>query len=123
MVNAAVSDIVEGVYYTIVNGQAPVTVVSNNIRRDLVTPLLRLESAIASDWSRDTSIHYVTIQFSAQQAFDFSKELDEKVSIGSPLRFPECRVFNRETYVDCENCHVSSYTNYEVTYACSDTVF
>jgi hypothetical protein len=200
VVSSAVSDIIEGVYYTMVNGQAPVTVVSDNIRAtimrsavsslvdakitppatteetaygaklpsftfvgssaatcntgsgyvqmallslgnnpfpgssDVNTNVLRLESSTATPARRladtytatsrtealdFTPTYYVTMEFNSKQNYNFTKDLDEKVLIGSPLRFPECKKYVDGVYVDCENCHVSSYTDFEVTYACS----
>jgi hypothetical protein len=196
VVSNAVSNIIEGVYYTMVNGQAPVNVVSDNIRATVlrspvsslvnakITPpatteetaygaklpsftfvgssaakcntgsgyvqlallswgnnpfpgssgvntnVLRLESSTAtparrlSTTSRTEELDFtptynVTMAFNAKQTFDFTADPDDKVLIGSTLRFPKCKTYVGGVYVDCENCHVASYTNFEVTYACS----
>lgn len=66
----------------------------------------------------------VTLQFSRKIEFNFSAtaDLSLKSSRGRALNYtlPACTVYNGVKYVPCKGCNISTFTNYNVTYACYD---
>lgn len=66
-------------------------------------------------------VYFVTLQFSKQQDFDFSIDLNNATEVRkNNVTFPDCRLFDGTQYIPCLGCNISSYTNTNVTYGCSD---
>ena len=64
----------------------------------------------------------LSIQYSARQNFNFTAGANyysDRKSV-SNYTVPACSVFDGEKYVPCDQCFISSYTNYNVTYSCYD---
>lgn len=71
---------------------------------------------ISNSSAMDAEIaYYVNIQFAQEQDFNES-------GTGDNFTFPLCSFFDSDTqtYTGCSGCNVSSYTNFNVTYACFD---
>ena len=70
----------------------------------------------------DVPVYTIALQFSSFQNFDFrfGAEGDVEYSSGTNFTFPVCKMYNGMEYVSCQGCNISSYTNYNVTYACFD---
>jgi hypothetical protein len=66
----------------------------------------------------------VTFQFSEKQNFNFSLDLLNGDAFIFPdnSTLPQCTVYDFESYdyAVCRSCNISSYTNYNVTFACVD---
>ena len=66
----------------------------------------------------------VTLQFSKKIDFNFSATVDLvlRSSQGKALNYtlPACTLYNGVSYVPCRGCNISSFTSYNVTYACYD---
>ena len=66
----------------------------------------------------------ITLQFSRKIDFNFSATVDLalKSKQGKALNYtlPACTLYNGVKYVPCRGCNISSFTNYNVTYACFD---
>lgn len=67
---------------------------------------------------------YITMQFSQIQFFNFSIDFfsDGPVRYPSNATMPSCNIFDPKTstYESCDRCNISSYNDYNVTYACAD---
>lgn len=64
-------------------------------------------------------LYFVTLQFNQPQDFDFSVDLTAQRQTTN-FTFPECSLFNGVENIRCSGCNISSYTNYNVTFGCSD---
>jgi hypothetical protein len=68
-----------------------------------------------------TVAYYIVNQFNEPQDFNFSISLADALIAHIPnFTFPECTLFDGTAYVPCKGCSISSYTNYNVTFACMD---
>eukprot|EP01032_Pedospumella_encystans_P015560 gene15560-17788_t len=68
-----------------------------------------------------TISYYIINQFNEPQDFNFSLSLADALVAQIPnFTFPECTLYDGEKYVPCQGCSVSTYTNYNVTFACTD---
>lgn len=105
----------------------------------IVTPIFRTEShahhdsqesrrltvSNYTDHSRVESLdfppaYYFTLQFTSEQNFDFSVDRYSAEAKKSNTTFPLCQLYDGTNYVPCDSCNIASYTNYNVTYGCSD---
>ena len=64
--------------------------------------------------------YYVILQFSSKQKLNLSIQAGPRR--GSNYSFPVCTLYSPSLakYVSCENCNISSYTNFNVTFGCYD---
>jgi hypothetical protein len=64
----------------------------------------------------------LAFQFSAIQDFNFSAALNYTGTVRSKSNFtiPACTRYNGVSYLPCNGCNLTSYTNYNVTYTCYD---
>ena len=64
----------------------------------------------------------LAFQFSAIQDFNFSAALNYTRTVKSKSNFtiPACTRYNGVSYLPCNGCNLTSYTNYNVTYTCYD---
>ena len=71
--------------------------------------------------SLDTNVHgarpvyFISLQFNAK--LDLNKT---KIDNTGNVTLPECREYVLNSYMQCSGCNISSYTEYNVTYACYD---
>eukprot|EP01032_Pedospumella_encystans_P018657 gene18657-21230_t len=64
--------------------------------------------------------YYIVVQLNEQHAFDRSHSISEATALGlTNFTFPECTNFDGSAYEACAGCSVSTYTDYNVTFACS----
>ena len=78
-------------------------------------------NSYAGPTNRSTIAYYIINQFNVPQDFNFSISLADALIMHIPnFTFPQCTLFDGESYVPCRGCSVSSYTNYNVTFACTD---
>ncbi|RYH22921.1 hypothetical protein EON65_18580, partial [archaeon] len=72
----------------------------------------------------DTTVnfgYFITLQFGSPQNFNFSISPEEAANLPpTNFTFPDCTFQDGEQYRPCTGCNVSSYTNYNVTYICTD---
>jgi hypothetical protein len=81
-------------------------------RRRLVEEDAKRALATAPDY-------YIVLQMNEKQAFDFRYTREEAQQQGlSNVTFPECRRYDGAHYVPCTGCEVSTYTDYNITFAC-----
>ena len=67
--------------------------------------------------------YYIALQFSSMQNFNFSAITGHSTATQRGLfnfTIPSCSLYNGAAYAACVGCSISSYTNYNVTYSCSD---
>ena len=98
------------------------------------TPIMRVSSTTGGSsrrrldlFSGDNEVaYYLTVQFSTVQDFNMSYTADDinqaralNVSLGNAT-FPECGYYEDGRYSSCGACNISTYTNYNVTFACYD---
>lgn len=68
-----------------------------------------------------TIAYYIVNQFSKPQNFNFSIPLEDILAMQLPnFTFPECTMYDGLEYTPCYGCNVSTYTNHNVTFACTD---
>jgi hypothetical protein len=81
----------------------------------------RLSESIAFNLS-SVPAYYISLQFLAVQDFNFTASSVYSKASTTKFNFtlPECTLYNGFTYVPCQGCYISSYTNYNVTYSCYD---
>jgi hypothetical protein len=81
-------------------------------RRRLVEEDAKRALATAPDY-------YIVLQMNEKQAFNFRYTREEAQQQGlSNVTFPECRHYDGAHYVPCTGCEVSTYTDYNITFAC-----
>jgi hypothetical protein len=84
----------------------------------------RKSRRLADFYNVSTSIpdYYVSMQFLAIQDFNYSLIFNYIAtdSTRSNFSLPACTVYNGLSYVPCQSCNISSFTNYNVTYSCYD---
>jgi hypothetical protein len=66
--------------------------------------------------------YYISLQFLSTQDFNFTAGslYSSTSAIKSNFSLPACTLYNGLSYVPCQGCNISSYTNYNVTYSCFD---
>jgi hypothetical protein len=62
---------------------------------------------------------YVVLQLNKKQDFDYTYTLEEATALGVNMTFPGCTNYDGSAYTACSGCEVSTYTDYNVTFACS----
>lgn len=64
--------------------------------------------------------YFVTLQFSTAQKFNLSIQGKTHYDKNLNVTLPACRLYNSVTakYVNCANCNISSYTQFNATFAC-----
>jgi hypothetical protein len=62
---------------------------------------------------------YVVLQLNKKQDFDYTYTLEEATALGVNMTFPGCTNYDGSAYTTCSGCEVSTYTDYNVTFACS----
>jgi hypothetical protein len=97
------------------------------------TPIVKKVATHAADYSSaavEDSIsisnntsgpkYFVTLQFSTVQKFNLSIQGKTHYDKNLNVTLPACRLYNSVTakYVNCANCNISSYTDYNATFAC-----
>jgi hypothetical protein len=95
----------------------------------LNSPTLRFSSSGAASMRRSLQdtvtigmdfvpAYYVTMQFSTPMSLNFTAQ---RMGQGmANITLPECAFYDGTAYTGCNGCNISSYTNYNVTYACYD---
>jgi hypothetical protein len=78
-------------------------------RRSLTAPNA---SALISD----SAAYFVTLQFTARLTLNFS----DYYSAFSNRTIPACQYYDGLEYIVCAGCNISTFTEYNVTYACYD---
>jgi hypothetical protein len=63
--------------------------------------------------------YYIVLQMNEKQAFDFRYSFEEAQALGLNVTFPQCTNYDGAEYTSCSGCEVSTYTDYNVTFACS----
>lgn len=105
----------------------------------VTTPLLKVTSysqpqstvrsrALASSYRRQnlsyTPSFYITLQFAQNQNFNFSDDFLVPNRTVFPINttIPVCQLYDIDSnsYVSCNECDISSYSNTNVTYGCKD---
>jgi hypothetical protein len=74
--------------------------------------IIRRELADAPDY-------YIVLQMNEKQAFDFRYSYEQAQALGLNVTFPQCTNYDGTEYTSCTGCEVSTYTDYNVTFACS----
>jgi hypothetical protein len=78
--------------------------------------LLHSSSVYLSDIKiSSTVVYYVVIQFSETQDFNFGINIDQVIT---NFTFPELTIMNDNSSTPWKGCKVSSYNNYNVSFAC-----
>ncbi|RYH18455.1 hypothetical protein EON65_27185, partial [archaeon] len=77
---------------------------------------------LSTSASNDESSGYtITLQFASSQAFNLSiSPEDARKHPPNNFTFPGCTFQDGEKYTACTGCNVSTYTNFNVTYLCTD---
>ena len=82
-----------------------------------------IKAANSSDHmgERNVPSHYITLQYSTEQNLDFSAQAGLHNGM-SNVTIPECVLYDSVSarYISCGDCNLSSYTNFNVTFACYD---
>jgi hypothetical protein len=84
-------------------------------------------SSTSSSSSSSSTAYYIVIQFERKQSFDRSVSIATAVSTyRENFTFPECMQYDVEggggsQISSCSGCSVSSYTDYNVTFACNSS--
>lgn len=102
-------------YYNSSQVQSPLLRFSGNFKRPKVSASVLQKTK-----------YYITLQFITQQSFNRTlinsilnnPSIDR--SLLSNVTFPKCSLYNGQEYVSCGNCDVYTYTNYNVTFKCTD---
>lgn len=79
-----------------------------------------LSAAEITNPANFTPAFYFTLQFSRKQEFDFSLDPNSIRAKTSNITFPFCRLYDGSKYVPCDSCNITSYTDYNVTYGCTN---
>jgi hypothetical protein len=61
--------------------------------------------------------YYISLQFSSPLTLNFTAQ---RLNGITNYTLPECTFYDGTEYTACEGCNISSYTDYNVTYACHD---
>jgi len=78
--------------------------------------LLHSNSVYLSDMkSSSTMDYYIVIQFSGTQDFNYGISIDQVIT---NFTFPELTIMNHNSSTPWKGCKVSSYNNYNVSFAC-----
>jgi hypothetical protein len=66
----------------------------------------------------------LTLQFSQDQSFNFSADWSSNPLLVYPdnTTLPQCAIYDESSsdFFSCKGCNITSYTNYNVTFGCSD---
>lgn len=101
--------------------------------RKIESPIVRYGASLSPTSTRKLSsidlpfsglpAYFLTFPF--QQPQDFNLSLTPKAIFErqNNFTFPDCQVFTGSEYVTCDNCNVSSYNNFYVTFSCFDIDF
>lgn len=70
--------------------------------------------------SSNTVDYYIVVQLNEKHSFDRSHTYSEAQSLGlTNITFPSCTNYDGSGYTNCSGCYVSTYTDYNVTFACT----
>ena len=63
---------------------------------------------------------YIVLQLNEKHSFDLRYTMEEAAERGLlNTTFPECTNYDGAQYIDCTGCELSTYTDFNVTFACS----
>jgi hypothetical protein len=93
----------------------------NNARQNR-REMMQSQSMLSTMEDDAAAAYYFTVQFMSEQDFQYNLTAREIAAGGHNLTFPECRVYDTDSgsYKMCSGCTPATYTNFNVTFVCTD---